>query len=130
MRGIDEARAFYLEYGQQMIAKNFPEYEGKIAVGFAGHGSECFGFDDEISRDHDFEKGFCLWLTDEDDLKIGVELDADVLKHHVVNVTAPARSRVECRVGVSDAVAVFEKDVLHLGCAGFNANLTLAAVDD
>lgn len=74
MRGIDEAKAFYLEYGQQMIREKFPEYESRIAVGLAGHGSECFGFDDEISRDHDFELGFCLWLTDEDDLKIGVEL--------------------------------------------------------
>ena len=74
MRGIDEAKAFYLEYGQEMIERNFPLYVGKIAVGLAGHGSECFGFDDEISRDHDFEKGFCLWLTDEDDLEIGVEL--------------------------------------------------------
>lgn len=74
MRGIDEARAFYLEYGQRMIREKFPEYESRIAVGLAGHGSECFGYDDELSRDHDFEKGFCLWLTDEDDLKIGVEL--------------------------------------------------------
>lgn len=74
MRGIDEAREFYLQYGQQMLHDKFPEYEARIAVGLAGHGSECFGFDDKISRDHDFEKGFCLWLTDEDDLKIGVEL--------------------------------------------------------
>lgn len=74
MRGIDEARLFYMEQGQKMIKEQFPQYEGRIAVGLAGHGSECFGFDDDISRDHDFEKGFCLWLTNDDDLKIGVEL--------------------------------------------------------
>lgn len=74
MRGLDEAREFYLEFGAEMIHKRFPEYEGRIAAGLAGHGSECFGYDDEISRDHDFEKGFCLWLTAEDDTRIGVEL--------------------------------------------------------
>ena len=74
MRGLEEARAFYEERGAEMLHRRFPEYEGRIAVGLAGHGSECFGFDDEISRDHDYEKGFCLWIDDETDLAIGVEL--------------------------------------------------------
>ena len=74
MRGLDEARALYLHEGRDMIHRLFPEYEAKIAVGLAGHGSECFGFDDEVSRDHDFPLGFCLWLDDETDREIGVEL--------------------------------------------------------
>ena len=74
MRGLDEARRFYAERGQAMIRSRFPDYEGRIAVGLAGRGSQCFGYDDALSRDHDFEQGFCLWLTDEDDLKIGVAL--------------------------------------------------------
>ena len=74
MQGMEEARAFYEEYGRDMLEKRFPEYERRIAVGLAGHGSECFGFDDEISRDHDWEKGFCLWISDIDDIKVGVAL--------------------------------------------------------
>ncbi len=74
MKGLDEARRFYAERGQAMIRERFPDYEGRIAVGLAGRGSQCFGFDDALSRDHDFEQGFCLWLTDEDDLRIGVAL--------------------------------------------------------
>ena len=75
MRGLDEARAFYEAYGAPMLRERFPERIDRIAVGLAGRGSECFGFDDALSRDHDFEGGFCLWLTDEDDAAFGVELE-------------------------------------------------------
>ena len=74
MKGIEISRAFYEEYGKPMIEKEFSEYADRIAVGLVGHGSECFGFDDEISCDHDFEPGFCLWLRDEDEKSIGFRL--------------------------------------------------------
>ena len=75
MRGLEQARALYEEFGRPMLHRQFPELEGRVAVGLAGHGSECYGFDDELSRDHDFARGFCLWLTDEDDLRCGVALN-------------------------------------------------------
>ena len=74
MRGLDEARALYEARGREALARCAPDAESRVAVGLAGRGSECFGFDDALSRDHDFEPGFCLWLTDEDDLRIGVAL--------------------------------------------------------
>ena len=74
VRGLDEARQFYEERGRAMLREQFPAYEDRVAVGLAGHGSQCFGYDDALSRDHDFETGFCLWLTDGDDTKIGVPL--------------------------------------------------------
>ncbi len=74
MRGLEQARAFYEEYGRAMLHEQFPEMEDRIAVGLVGRGSECFGYDDEVSRDHDFETGFCLWVEDADDLRFGVEL--------------------------------------------------------
>ena len=66
MQGIELSRKYYEEYGREMIATNFPEYIDKIAVGLLGNGSECFGYDDELSKDHDFEPGFIMWLNDED----------------------------------------------------------------
>ena len=74
MKGLELAKAYYDTYGKQMIHTLFPEYEGKIAIGLAGQGSECFGFDDELSTDHDFGPCFCLWLTPEIYRAIGQDL--------------------------------------------------------
>ncbi len=74
MRGLEKARELYEFRGRELIHRLFPEYEDKIAVGLAGHGSECFGYDDELSEDHDFEEGFCLWVDDGTDREIGLEL--------------------------------------------------------
>ena len=66
MKGIDLSEKFYNECGAPMIKNEFPDLEGVIAVGLVGAGSECFGFDDDISHDHDFEPGFCMFIPDED----------------------------------------------------------------
>ncbi len=65
---------FYRERVAPMIHERFGEYEERIAVGIAGEGSDCFGYDDEISRDHDFGTGVCLWLTEVDMAEFGREL--------------------------------------------------------
>lgn len=71
---LKRSKAFYEAYGKPMIEKYFPEYADRIAVGLVGEGSDCFGFDDKISSDHDYESGFCMWLTEEDYDKIGDDL--------------------------------------------------------
>ena len=65
IRGLELSERFYREYGEPMLREKFPELVGLVAVGLAGSGSECFGYDDALSRDHDFEAGFCLFLPDE-----------------------------------------------------------------
>lgn len=71
---LERCRVFYENHGKAMIHSRFAEYEDRIAAGLVGEGSDCFGFDDEISTDHDYELGFCMWLTDEDYEKIGESL--------------------------------------------------------
>ena len=66
MNGLTLSRKFYDNYGEAMLREQFPELLPHIAVGLCGSGSECFGFDDEISQDHDFEPGFCLFLPGEE----------------------------------------------------------------
>lgn len=74
MKGLDIAELFYREYGVPLIAERFHGYEDRIAAGLIGDGSDCYGFDDQFSRDHDWGPGFCLWLTDEDLDEIGEKL--------------------------------------------------------
>ena len=66
MKGLELSRAYYETYGEPMLKEQFPDLLPFLAAGMTGSGSECFGFDDEISTDHDFEPGFCLFLPGED----------------------------------------------------------------
>jgi hypothetical protein len=74
MKGLSLSEEFYRAFGAEMIETQFPAYRNRIAVGLAGLGSECFGFDDEISRDHDWGPGFCMWLNKSDYDAIGASL--------------------------------------------------------
>ena len=77
IQGLDLAKAYWEQVGRPMLAERYPQYRNRIAVGLMGHGSDCYGFDDVTSRDHDFGPGFCLWLTSEDYQAIGDQLQKD-----------------------------------------------------
>ena len=65
MNGLELSGAFFEEYGRPMLENEFPELLPLLAAGLFGSGSECAGFDDGVSEDHDFEPGFCILLPDE-----------------------------------------------------------------
>lgn len=75
MQGIELCKAYYEAYGIPMLEDQFGEVASRIAAGLVGEGSECLGYDDEISQDHDFEPGFCLWITREDEREFGFRLE-------------------------------------------------------
>lgn len=62
IKGLDLSREYYENIGKPILMELFPEYMKKAAVGLVGEGSECFGFDDQISMDHDYGPSFCVWL--------------------------------------------------------------------
>ena len=66
MKGLELSRAYYEAFGAPMLREQFPDLLPQIAAGLFGSGSECFGFDDDVSPDHDFEPGFMLLLPGED----------------------------------------------------------------
>lgn len=65
-QGMYLSKGYYEEIGKPVLQECFPELFPRMAIGLVGMGSECFGFDDADSRDHDFGPGFCIWLSDAD----------------------------------------------------------------
>ncbi len=66
MQGIELSQAYFESFGAPMLKAEFPELWPRLAAGVCGQGSENFGFDDETSRDHDFDPGFYIFLMPED----------------------------------------------------------------
>ena len=65
MKGLELSEKYYETYGKPMLETRFADIIDQTAVGLVGQGSECLGFDDEISMDHDFGPSFCIWLPRE-----------------------------------------------------------------
>ena len=80
MNGLELAKAFYEECGAQMLHAQFPDLESRVAVGLCGSGSECCGWDDETSLDHDFSPDFCIFLPDDVDEKSAFALERTYAK--------------------------------------------------
>ena len=72
--GLALSEAYYHQYGRSMIEESFSAYKRYMAVGLVGEGSDCLGFDDDLSESHDFGPGFCIWLPDEVYQNIGWKL--------------------------------------------------------
>ena len=66
MDGLKLCRRYYYEIIEPRIRYVSPHCLERIAVGLFGHGSQCLGFDDELSRDHDWGPRVCILLNEED----------------------------------------------------------------
>lgn len=66
MKGLALSQAYFQQVGRAKLEETFPVLFPRMAIGLAGEGSECFGFDDQISQDHDWGAAFCIWLSQED----------------------------------------------------------------
>ena len=82
MNGMELARQYYESCGAPMLHARFADCEQVIAAALTGSGSECYGYDDDVSTDHDFEPGFCLFLPGEDivDRRTAFQLERAYMK--------------------------------------------------
>jgi len=115
IRGLDICRKYYEEVGAPMIHSMFEKYESRIAVGLVGEGSDCFGFDDELSRDHDWGPGFCMWVDDVTYDAIGKELQEayENLPAEFMGYRRMTTREAEGRLGVIKVKDFYSK-LLHL----------------
>ncbi|MDE6847549.1 MAG: DUF4037 domain-containing protein [Lachnospiraceae bacterium] len=103
MKGLELSEKYYNAYGRQMLETQFPQVIDQIAAGLVGQGSECFGFDDEISMDHDYGPSFCIWLPREVYDKYGKQMQAayEALPQEFMGYTGRvAQEQGQDRVGV------------------------------
>lgn len=63
MTGLELSKKYFEEVLYKKIKENF---NIPISAGLIGYGSECYGFDDLISRDHDFYPMPCIWIKEQD----------------------------------------------------------------
>lgn len=117
--GLALSRAYWEEHGRPMLEARYPGYRGRVAAGLVGHGSECYGFDDAISLDHDAGPGFCLWLTAEDHAEIGASLQADYDALPQTFRGVPVRAGVSRSRGGERRVGVFEIGDFYERLTGF-----------
>lgn len=105
-KAMERCREYYERYGKPMLAQ-FPELQGHFAAGLVGEGSECFGYDDSISADHDYFPRFFIWLDEEAYEKYGEALKEAYRKLPQRWSCCPAGStdREESACGLSDASA-------------------------
>lgn len=63
MKGLDLSEEFYWEIVRPLIARRFPQLMEKHAAGLIGYGSDVLGYDDVLSRDHEWGRGatFGCW---------------------------------------------------------------------
>ena len=116
MTGLGLSESYFNEYGIKMMQEKFPQYRKYMAAGLVGEGSECFGFDDELSESHDFGPGFCIWLSDETYREIGVQMKG---AYEQLPKSFKNKHRVETlqgggRVGVFSIGDFYRK---YIGCA-------------
>ena len=65
LTGLERAE-IVAKYTSEFIKVKYPDLYSRICLALVGVGSECLGFDDEISEDHDFSSRCQLFLDDSD----------------------------------------------------------------
>lgn len=79
MNGLLLSKLFFEAYWEKMEQTLKNTFGVSTAYGLVGEGSECFGFDDHISRDHHWGAGLCIWLEEDAPQQALNEID----KHYV-----------------------------------------------
>lgn len=122
--GLELSYEYYEEFGRPAMEKAVPECMDKIAAGLVGEGSECYGYDDRISTDHDYGASFCIWLPQREYERVGAKMNQvyDALPKEFGGITSKIhRVEAQGRRGVLAIETFYGK---FLGKRGMPQSLT------
>ena len=69
IKGLELSKRYFYDIVLPEFKKSLKDILPLCAFGLVGEGSECYGYDDELSKDHDFGPSVCIWLRKDDYLK-------------------------------------------------------------
>jgi hypothetical protein len=75
MQGLELCERFYREAVLPLIEHRTPQLVGRHAAGLIGYGSDVLGYDDDLSRDHEWGPRGLIWLQETDYARYARELD-------------------------------------------------------
>ena len=115
IKGLTLCQKYYETYGKVLLETKYHDYLPYMAIGMFGYGSDCLGYDDVISRDHDFGGGFCILLPQDIYDQIGRKLlvDYDQLPKEFMEVKRLTSKQGQGRVGVFEMNQFFLQFLHH-----------------
>ena len=115
---MELSQSFYEFCKEQLFAGGLEELRGYAAAGLAGEGSECFGYDDDISQDHDFGPDFCIWIPERIYQENGGRLEAayDALPETYRGYQRSSSRQMLIRRGIMTVEGFYRKytGILHI----------------
>lgn len=69
IKGLELSKRYFYDIVLPEFEKTLFDILPLCAFGLVGEGSECYGYDDELSKGHDFGPSVCIWLRKDDYLK-------------------------------------------------------------
>ena len=102
MKGLELSRTYFNENALPRLETDFSDIFPRLAAGLVGNGSECFGFDDEASRDHDWGADFYIWVTEAD--RAEIPRLAQWKRELLCNIAPPEYSRIQSLHGAQIGV--------------------------
>lgn len=118
MKGLELARAYFDACVDGLFAGLPCSLRSRSACGLIGPGSECLGFDDALSTDHDFGAGFCVWLERDDFERYG-----SVLQQRYDELPASFMGYgIRVYVGADRRVGIFDIDAFCHRYSGLSAS--------
>ena len=80
IKGLELSKRYFYDIVLPEFKKSLKDILPLCAFGLVGEGSECYGYDDKLSKDHDFGPSVCIWLKKDDYLKYKDRIN-EVLKN-------------------------------------------------